>query len=797
MRRTRLGLWAWLALSLLLAAGPARGDDDTWTNTAGGNWGSAGNWSGGVVPTAADNALFTTAGTYTAVLNDTRSINNVTLNVATATVNAFGGNLNLGGTMTLSAGNWVMGGLNGTPAVLTGGTITRPAGGTGTFTVSGDLRLTDTQVNGNVLKFDHSATARLRLSGAANFQPGSVITFTTNGGPPYSSSTGITYESGGTLDNATVNLGPNVTLGTVGGQALTIGPNAVVVYNDPQAGSAPAVVGRDFYDGNGGLVTLTNHGTIRSANFADLYIGRFFDTGGNLSNVNLTNDGLIEAHGFITIHANNFTNLPGGVVRATAGGAVWVVGRNSWVNQGTFDVTDGSTLLLGGQFTRDAIGTVTRSGTNTVGFYIGRMDNSGGTFALTAATGSYVMYGDSISSSAEIVGGAITATGGAKLQVRVYPGQVTGVDYNRLTGVAVGAGVLDFSANYGKVMLSGGTTLAAGDTVTLAGTDTQVAYLQTQQVDGVTFVLSGSQSSLAVYDNNTLTLGPTAVVLKTGTGTGNLKGGLFSATSGGSALENRGLIQVQQGTLNAAQSATFTLVNRGAVQVDAGAIWQGALASDGGTVRGGGQITGNVTFTGTGNQLRPGADTAPGVLTVTGNLALNAGTTLYVRLNGSAPGNGYDRLAVNGTVDLGGAALSAALGGGYAPAAGDKLFVLTNGGTGAIGGTFAGLPDGATVSVGGYFATIGYFGDSVTGGVTGGHDVVLYSFTPVPEPAGLLALGAGALALAGYARRRSTTVATTWLAPVTGSLGNHAGRTLLSRAAPGPPSRAGAPACGA
>jgi len=120
-------------------------------------------------------------------------------------VNAFGGNLNLGGTMTLSAGNWVMGGLNGTPAVLTGGTITRPAGGTGTFTVSGDLRLTDTQVNGNVLKFDHSATARLRLSGAANFQPGSVITFTTNGGPPYSSSTGITYESGGTLDNATVN----------------------------------------------------------------------------------------------------------------------------------------------------------------------------------------------------------------------------------------------------------------------------------------------------------------------------------------------------------------------------------------------------------------------------------------------------------------------------------------------------------------------------------------------------------------------------------------------------------------
>src|SRR5690349_1393702 len=142
MHRPHLSLRAWLALGLSLAAGSARANDSVWTNTAGGNWSIPGNWSGGVVPGAADNALFTTAGTYTVVLNDTRSITDVALNVPTVTVNSFGGNLNLGGTMSLTAGNWLMGGLNGTPAVLTGGTITRPAGGTGTFTVSGDLRLT-------------------------------------------------------------------------------------------------------------------------------------------------------------------------------------------------------------------------------------------------------------------------------------------------------------------------------------------------------------------------------------------------------------------------------------------------------------------------------------------------------------------------------------------------------------------------------------------------------------------------------------------------------------------------------
>src|SRR5262249_20670670 len=151
----------------------------------------------------------------------------------------------------------------------------------------------------------------------------------------------------------------------------------------------------------------------------------------------------------------------------------------------------------------------------------------------------------------------------------------------------------------------------------------------------------------------------------TGTGQASLFAGLVYVSSGTTVFENRGTINVQQGTLNLNVSSGGTFVNRGTVRVDAGANLASSvgLHSDGGTVRGGGSITADVTFTGAGNALRPGPDAAPGTLTVFGNLALNAGTTLFVRLNGTAAGSTHDRLAVSGTVDLGGAALAPSLGG--------------------------------------------------------------------------------------------------------------------------------------
>ena len=197
--------------------------------------------------------------------------------------------------------------------------------------------------------------------------------------------------------------------------------------------------------------------------------------------------------------------------------------------------------------------------------------------------------------------------------------------------------------------------------------------------------------------------------------------------------------------------AGYAFINRGTVQVDAGATVTGFCTDGGGTVLGGGTVDGSLDFSGAANHLRPGA--SAGTLTVTGNLTLNSGTTLHAELNGNTPGTGYDQLAVTGSVTLAGAGLELSLGNGYAPAFADTLFLIANADGDDIVGEFANLPHLGQVSVGGYFATISYAGNTDTGLTTGGNDVVLFNFTPVPEPGSILAVAAVGGMGAGLWRR--------------------------------------------
>jgi hypothetical protein len=61
----------------------------TWTNTSGGYWSDAANWSPNQVPTNTDNALITTPGTYTVALDVGSSY--YTTNVGNLTLGAGGG----------------------------------------------------------------------------------------------------------------------------------------------------------------------------------------------------------------------------------------------------------------------------------------------------------------------------------------------------------------------------------------------------------------------------------------------------------------------------------------------------------------------------------------------------------------------------------------------------------------------------------------------------------------------------------------------------------------------------------
>lgn len=130
---------------------------------------------------------------------------------------------------------------------------------------------------------------------------------------------------------------------------------------------------------------------------------------------------------------------------------------------------------------------------------------------------------------------------------------------------------------------------------------------------------------------------------------------------------------------------------------------------------------------------------SPGTMTVTGNYSLNSGD-LFMEIEGTGAGTGYDQLIVTGDVSLAG---DLTLAGAYVPDFGDMFTLIDNQGANAVSGMFTGLAEGSIVSFNGIDLTLSYLGGD-------GNDVVLSA--PIPEPT-TVALLAG-FALAGAALRR-------------------------------------------
>src|SRR5262245_10606610 len=162
-----------------------------------------------------------------------------------------------------------------------------------------------------------------------------------------------------------------------------------------------------------------------------------------------------------------------------------------------------------------------------------------------------------------------------------------------------------------------------------------------------------------------------------------------STTFGGDISGIGSLTKVGTGTFTLTGASTYTgptTVNAGNLEVN-GSITSAVTVTSGGTLSGSG-TTGAVTAT-AGVTVSPG--TGPGILTVAGSIALGAGSSFVVELNGTAPGSGYDQLNVTGaasTVSLSGS-LSVVLG--FAPA-GQSFIILNNGGSSPVSGTFNDLP---------------------------------------------------------------------------------------------------------
>jgi hypothetical protein len=91
-----------------------------------------------------------------------------------------------------------------------------------------------------------------------------------------------------------------------------------------------------------------------------------------------------------------------------------------------------------------------------------------------------------------------------------------------------------------------------------------------------------------------------------------------------------------------------------------------------------GSLSGAGSFTGGGDvyvlgDLRPGNSSA--IVTMTNNVSLAAGSRTHIELGGIAAGSGYDRLIVNGGLQLGGA-LEVSLTGGFNPSVGQSFDIL-------------------------------------------------------------------------------------------------------------------------
>ncbi|HWB13101.1 MAG TPA: Ig-like domain repeat protein [Pirellulales bacterium] len=234
-------------------------------------------------------------------------------------------------------------------------------------------------------------------------------------------------------------------------------------------------------------------------------------------------------------------------------------------------------------------------------------------------------------------------------------------------------------------------------------------------VDSITF--SGASGGYNLGGSNPLTLSSGVTASNTaGANTINLPLVLGASQSftvgtgvllgvGGVVSGSAALTKAGDGTLDLLASDTYnggTTVNAGTLLVDGST---GDVSLTAGTVGGTGTVG---AITATGGSLAPGGENNPGVLNAAA-VTLNSSTTFSALLDGTSAGNGpgkYSQLTATGTVDLGGATLSATLGFALPTNASFTLIQSTS----AISGTFA---QGTSLTIGGQKFQIVYNTNSV------------------------------------------------------------------------------------
>ncbi|MCE9591901.1 MAG: Ig-like domain-containing protein [Planctomycetes bacterium] len=550
-----------------------------------------------------------------------------TLNRTGGTVNLTGVLTNTGATLALNAatGSWNL--VGGT---IIGGTVTATGGAALTATTSGGT------LDGVILSADLNLTTASALVTVTNgLTLNGVLTLGANYTRAIFSGT---QTLGGTGSVVFGDFYANTLNVNQSGTALTIGPNMTI-----HGGSAQGYggqIGYSDYFGGGNNISIISQGTINADVNATGLTVRATGTG------TTTNAGSMLATNGGSLRVDALRNQAGRTVAATASTLRF---EGVWDNDGTISVTN-STLNLGGTFANADIGTLNRTG-GTVNL-TGVLTNTGATLALSAATGSWNLTGGTI------LGGTVTATGGAALTATTSGGTLDGV---------ILSGDLNLSTASALVTVTNGLTL--NGILTLGANYTRVIFSGTQTLGGTGSVVFGDFYANTLYanqNNTTLTIGSSMTVHG---GSAQGYGGQIGYSDYFGGGTNVAL--VNQGTINADVNATSltikptgvgTFINSGSLQATNGGtlnltgIWDnnGTLSETNSTLN----LNGAFTTADIGTFSRTGGTVnLTGVLTNTGNtLALNTTTGSWNLVSGTI---------IGGTVTAtGGAALTATASGG-------------------------------------------------------------------------------------------------------------------------------------
>lgn len=632
------------------------------------------------------------------------------------------GAINLGSstlTTTQTADTTFSGSISGT------GSLAISQGGAATYalTLSGNNTYTGATILTNY--------GWLKLDGEASMANGSAVQVNGN-----SVLTLLSDQTVGSLAsnnaNASIQLGSYAL--TAGGDNTTTSVLGVISGTGSlvkQGGGTLTLSGSNTYGGT----TTVSAGTLSISGDGNLGGGAVNLAGGTVLDVSgATNiDNAIVLTGNSSIGNSNAVTLSGAISGAydltkTGSGTLTLSGSNSY----------GATYVSAGTLSVSSDGNLGSGAVNLA---------AGTTLALTGATtvdNAIVLAGDAAVSTAANATLSGVISGGFTL-TKAGANSLTLSGSNTYGATTVSAGTLSVAsdANLGSstVTLAGGSTLAVTSATTIdnaialsgsatvnTGADTTLSGV----ISGSNNLTKAGSAVLTLSGNNTYS-GTTSVSAGTlsvasdanlGTGSLNLANGTTLQITGNTTIDNA-LALTGVATINAGAAATLSGVisgsggltksgsgsltlsasntNLGNTSVAAGTlVVDGSTSSattvaSGSTLAGSGTLGGDVTVQ-NGGTLSPG-NSGAGTLTVNGNLTLDFGSTLALDINDATAGTGYDRVVVNGVVDVSGATLAVTHG--YAAGSGDSYTVIVNDAADAVVGTFSGISEGGKFNAAG------------------------------------------------------------------------------------------------